>query len=432
MRISTAMVYTKGVNAIQKQQADQVRTQQQISSGMRILSPADDPVGTAAVLELTQYSGVNSQNIANANVITNKLQTEETSLWDVGSLIQGVKEIAIEAGSGILSTSDRESLATSLQGMYQDLLGVANTTDEAGQYLFSGFMGNTAPFTETTPGTVAYNGDQGQREIRLGSQRQIAVSDPGADIFQRIKNGNGTFVTAATSAPAPNAGTGLISVGNVLDAAKWNSAANNKDFMLKFDVSAANPPVTTYDIIDNVTGNSLLTGALPGVAPYPRTYTSGSTISLKSQGAEPAFDFGAELTINGDPATNDTFTVKASTNEDIFTTITNMIATLRTPVSVNQSIVRQNGLNTAMANLNNALDNVLTVHATVGARMNEVTSVQSTQSDLNIQYQAQIGQIQNVDMAQAISDFTLQNTQLQAALQSFSKTQSLSLFNYIQ
>ncbi len=428
MRISTSMVYDQGVGGIQKQQADVLKTQQQVSTGRRILTPADDPVASASILELTQSMNVNEQNGTNANVAKNKLQLEESILTDVGTLIQDVKTLAINAGNGTLSDSDKASLATELESRYQALLGLSNTTDESGQYLFSGFMGATAPFSEVTPGNVTYNGDQGQREIRISARRQVAVSDSGADVFQRIKNGNGVFVTAAT---AGNTGTGLVSPGNVLDKTKWNLAANNKDFTIKFDVdNSTTPPTTTYDIIDNVSTNSLLTGAAPAAAPYPRTYVSGGAISL-SQVGPPAFDYGAELKIEGAPATGDTFTVKASTNVDLFKTLSNLINVLKNPSAVSKSTVLHNGLSTALSNLDNALDNVLTVRAAIGARLKEVESVQNTREDLTIQYKAAISHLQDVDYAKAISDLTLRQMHLQAAQKSFASTQSLTLFNYI-
>ena len=428
MRISTSMVYDQGVGGIQRQQADVLKTQQQVSTGRRILTPADDPVASATVLELTQSMNVNEQNGTNATMAKNKLQMEESILTDVGNLIQDVKILAVNAGNGALSDSDLMSLGTELESRYQALLGLSNTTDETGQYLFSGYMGSTAPFSETSPGNVAYNGDQGQREIRINARRQVPVSDSGADVFQRIKNGNGTFVTAAT---AGNTGSGLVSPGNVLDKTKWNDVTNNKDFTLKFDVdNTTNPPTTTYDIIDNVSGNSLLTGAAPAAAPYPRTFTNGGTISL-SQVAAPAFDYGAELKIDGTPATGDTFTVKASTNEDLFKTLSNMINVLKNPGAISKGTVIQNGLNTAMSNFDNAIDNILTVRAAVGSRLNEIESVQNTREDLTNQYQAAISNLQDVDYAKAISDLTLQQMHLQAAQKTFASTQSLTLFNYI-
>lgn len=433
MRISTSMVYAQGVGTIQKQQADVLKTQQQVATGRRILTPSDDPVSSSSVLELTQYMDVNEQNGANASVATAKLQMEETSLTDIGNLIIDVKTLAVNAGNGSLSASDELMLATELEARYQSLIGLSNATDENGQYMFSGYMGSTVPFSETSPGNVAYNGDQGQREVRISARRQVAVSDSGADVFQRIKNGNGIFVTAAT---AGNAGTGVVSPGNVLDKSLWNGATNNKDFTIKFDVSAAIPSVTTYDIVDNVSGDSLLTGNPAAAAgPYLRTYTSGSTISMKTvappdTNATP-FDFGTELKIDGAPVTGDTFTVKASTNEDLFKTLSNLINVLKNPPAVGVPTALQNGLNTAMSNLDNALDNILTVRAGVGARMKEVEAVQGMREDLTIQFQASISRLQDVDYAQAISDLTLQQTHLEAAQKSFVKTQSLTLFNYI-
>lgn len=429
MRISTSMVYSQGIGGIQNQQTDVLKLQQQVSTGRRILTPADDPVASASILELTQSMNVNEQNGANANVAKNKLQMEESILTDVGTLFQDVKTLAVQAGNTMLTDSDRLMLATELESRYQALLGLANSTDETGQYLFSGFMGRTAPFSEITPGNVQYNGDQGQREIRISARRQVAVSDSGADIFQRVKNGNGIFVTQAG---AGNTGTGLVSPGNVLDKTKWNAAANNQSFTLNFDLdNTQTPPVTTYDIVDNVSGNSLLTGAPPGAAPYPRTYTSGTAISLKSQGAEPAFDFGAEIAIEGAPATGDSFTVNASTNEDVFKTLSNMLDTLKNSQGANKNSQITNGINTVLSNIDNALENVLTVRAEIGARLKEVDSVQNTREDLTIQYKAAISHLQDVDYAEAISNLTLKQMHLQAAQQSFAKTQSLTLFNYI-
>lgn len=433
MRISTSAIYDAGIRRIQQQQADILHTQQQVSTGRRLLTPSEDPVAAAAVLELTQFMNVNEQDGRNASAARSKLEMEESHLADITTLIQDVKTLAVQAANDVLTDGDRQMIVSELQQRYQALIGISNVTDESGEHLFSGYMGATTPFSEVSPGNVVYNGDQGQRMMRISAGHLVAVSDSGSDVFQRIKNGNGKF---ATGAGAANTGTGVISQGSVIDLPKWN-ATPNKDFTIKFDVSATTPPVTTYDIIDNVSGDSLLTGA-PAVAPGPylRTYTSGAAISLKTvsppdTNAAP-FDYGAEIAIEGDPATDDAFTVKASTNVDIFSTVNNLITALQSPASGTiKSSVMHNQINAAMANLDNALDNVLTVRAAVGARLKEVDAVQNTREDLTIQYQSSISDRQDVDFAKAISDLTLRQTQLQAAQKSFVSTQALSLFNYI-
>lgn len=429
MRISTSMIYDLGVNRLQQQTSDLIKVQQQVAAGRRILSPSDDPIASARVLEVSQSSSLNKQYDTNMNSASSALGLEDAILTSIENLIQDVRTTAVNGGNATLSNSDRVSLAAELRGRYQDLLGLANSTDGNGQYLFSGYRGDSMPFAETSPGTVAYSGDQGQRLMQVSTSRQIAVSDSGSDIFLRGKEGNGTFVTAASVA---NAGNGVISPGNPLDLSKWNSATNNKDFTILFDVdSAVTPPVTTYDIKDNVTGFSLLTGVAPAT-PYPRAYSSGSTISLKSQGAEPAFDFGADLVIQGTPADNDAFTVQASANKNIFSTINDLVSLLESSVSGSAGFAKlTNGLNTALSDLDASLDNVLTVRASVGARMRENDAVKSTGADLQLQYQQTISNLQDLDYAKAITDLTRQQTNLQASQQSFMKVQSLSLFNYM-
>lgn len=437
MRISTSTIYDLGVGSIQQQTSALIKTQQQVATGRRILTPADDPVGASRVLEVTQSQTLNEQYGVNSDSATSNLGLEDTILSSVTNLIHDVKTMAVNAGNPTLNSSNLSSMAAELRGRYQELIGLANSTDGGGQYMFSGYQGATPPFSETSPGMVAYKGDQGQRLLQISPSRQIAVSDAGSDIFQQIKNGNGTFVTAAAST---NTGTGLVSPGAVLDPAKWNVATNNKDFTVNFYVdNSLTTPRTSYDIVDNVAGISLLTG-LPPAAPVPgtgylRTYTSGSAISLSTQAppdttATP-FDYGAELNVQGIPASGDTFTVKASTNESLFTTLNNLITAMETANVPSEQSKLTNNLNTALSNLDNGLDKVLTVRASVGARWKEVEAVKSTGQDVALQYQQTISSLQDLDYAKAISDLTRQNAGLEAAQKSYMKIQGLSLFNYI-
>jgi flagellar hook-associated protein 3 FlgL len=183
MRISTSTIYDSGVRAMQQQTETLLQTQQQIASGRRILTPADDPVGAARVLDVSQSQSINAQYGINTGTAGDSLGLEESILGNVTGLLQNVRDLAVSAGNPILNQSDRANLANALRGSFQDLLGMANSTDGGGQYLFSGYQGGKRPFSETAPGQVAYSGDQGQRLIQISPSRQIAISDAGADVF---------------------------------------------------------------------------------------------------------------------------------------------------------------------------------------------------------------------------------------------------------
>ena len=425
MRISSNTIYEAGVSAMQQQNAKLLQAQQQISTGRRILTPADDPIGAAQALQVTQAQTMNAQYSTNAGSASDSLALEESVLGNITSLLQDVRDISVTAGNGALSAKERTILATDLSGRYQQLLGLANTVDGSGQYLFSGYQGGVRPFTQTAPGTIDYNGDQGQRLIQISASEQLAVSDAGSDVFGRISNGNGTFAVAMT---ATNAGSAVMDAGTVLDVSKWNSAANSKDLTVNFSVVGGS---TTYDIIDKNANKSLLTGAAPAAAgPYPLTYASGSAIDLK-QSAPPAlvaFDFGAQLNVTGQPAEGDSFSVKGSTHQDVFKTIDNLVQLLRTSSG---GAGLSNGLVAAQTNIDNALDNVSAVRASAGARLKELDAVQNAGEDRALQYSQTLSRLQDVDYAKAAAELMQQQVSLQAAQQTYVKVAGLSLFNYL-
>ncbi|MEI8031650.1 MAG: flagellar hook-associated protein FlgL [Comamonadaceae bacterium] len=198
MRISSNTFRDAGVAAMQQQNEKLLQVMQQVASGRRILTPADDPVGAVQALSVTQSQSINAQHSTNVGAARDSLTLEESVLGNITSLLQDVRTISVNAGNGVLTSSDRASLATELGNKYQQLLGLANTVDGSGQYLFSGYQGGVRPFSESAPGTIAYGGDQGQRLIQISASDQIAVSDAGSDVFMRIPNGNGSLVAAST------------------------------------------------------------------------------------------------------------------------------------------------------------------------------------------------------------------------------------------
>lgn len=428
MRVSSGMIFNAGLASIQKQTSSLLHTQQQVASGRRILTPADDPVAAARALEVEQTKDTNALFQTNQKMANETLGLEEGRLISVGELIQSVRTLTVQGGGGALSDSDRRSIAGELRQRFDELIGLANATDGSGQFLFSGYMSDTRPFSGSVATGVVYAGDEGQRLLQVSASRQVAVSDSGNDIFMRIRNGNGSFTTSVTST---NSGSGIIDAGTVTDPAKWNVAANNKNFTIRFAVSAAVPPVTTYDIVDNGSGNSLLTGAAPGAAPYPRVFTPGQAIVLKDQGAEPAFDFGAQVVIDGNPASGDTFDIDASTSQSLFTTLANLINALEASSAGNGSTLLANRIGFALTDLDQAQESLLRVRAGIGARMNEIDSLASAGEDLNLNYQETLSRLRDLDYAAAISQLTQEQGYLDAAQKSFLKVTDLSLFNYV-
>lgn len=379
-----------------------MKTQQQLSTGKSILTPSDDPISAAQVLNISQAASLNDQYAINRGRANASLTQEENVLRKVTEVLQNVHGSAVYAGNSSLTDADRKILATELRSNLDSLVSLANTTDEKGQFLFSGYQSNTQPFSRSGL-TVQYAGDQGQRLNQVGPARQMAISDSGSDVFERIKSGNGVFTTGANST---NTGTGIIDGGSVITP----SSLTGNSYQINFTVSAG---ITTYDIIN-------VTTALPVSIANP--YVENSTIN---------FD-GMQMSIKGNPANGDSFTVSPSGNQSIFDTVKSMIVALETPASGHPGGTRlSNNLNSVMQSLSNGLEHILTKQASIGARLQEIDALESVGSDQNIQYEQLLSQLQDVDFAKATTDLQRQQLYLQAAQQAYVRVSGLSLFNYI-
>lgn len=402
MRISTNTFYAAGSSKLGELQATLLRTQQQISTGRKMLTPADDPVAAARAFDISQAQATNTQYGVNRDNIKLSLKLEESILQSITGLLQDVKMVTIGAGNGAYSNADRKSLATELKSRFDELMTLANSGDGQGGYLFAGFQSNSQPFTQTATG-AQYNGDQGSRLLQVSTARQIAFSDSGDKVFEMNKTGNGIFTTGANSG---NTGAGVVSSGLVADA----SLMTGHSYSVTFTVAAG---VTTYDVIDTTNNTTLSTG---------NAYASGQPI---------VFD-GLQLEVSGNPANGDSFTSEPSKNQSMFATVKDLIDVLNLDGqgAANQARLT-NRLSVAHNNLDNALENVLTVRAEIGSRLKEIDSLDNLGSDVNLQFAQSLSDLQDLDYNKAISSLVQQQTVLTAAQQSFAKVSGLSLFNFI-
>jgi flagellar hook-associated protein 3 FlgL len=187
MRVSTGQIYDSSASSMSRGQSSLYKLSSQLSSGRRILSPADDPVASARALVLTQSQQVNEQYADNQGNASSQLGLVDSQLTSLTNLLQNVRDRVVQAGNSALNSSDRQSIATDIESSFSALIGIANSQNGAGDYLFSGYQGGTLPFALASPldtaSTVAYSGDDGQRLLQVSASRQMAVNVAGSDLF---------------------------------------------------------------------------------------------------------------------------------------------------------------------------------------------------------------------------------------------------------
>jgi flagellar hook-associated protein 3 FlgL len=398
MRVSNDTLRNVFLNALEVAPRRIVQTQQQVSTGRRVNTPSDDPVAAARIASLDASLKRLDQYRSNATIARNQLGLEESTLAAVIDNLQRVSELAVQGNNATLSNTDRAAIASELRERRAALVGLANTTDADGKYLFSGYSESTRPFTEGAAGAIVYNGDQGQRSVQITDTRVVAIGDPGARVFQDIAVGNGTFTL---SAGAANTGGGVLGAGTVVNPAAWVRGTYTITFLTP----------STYEVRD---------GAAAVVA--NGTYAPGHSIGF----------LGIDLPIDGSPAAGDTFTVAPSSSRDVFATLDSLIAVLETPASNDAAQAQlHNKVGQLLADLDKATGHVIDARSDIGSRVRALDDEASLSEDFSLQLTQTLSDLRDLDYAEALSRLSQQMFGLDAAQKAYAQTQRLSLFRYL-
>jgi flagellar hook-associated protein 3 FlgL len=400
MRVTQTISQTQFLTTINALESGINATQNQISSSKSFTTASQNPTAAGSVNNYTQALAQSQQYGTNASSAQTNLNTEGNALTQVTNQLQTLRTLALEANNGTLTSSDRTAIATQAVQIQNSLLALANTTNGNGEFIFGGYTSQSQPFSQSAGGAT-YSGDQGQRQVQIAAGQTVADGDNGDTVFNNVKTGNGTFqVTAAGG----NTGSGLIGATSVTSPAAY--VAGN------YNVTFTDP--THYTVTDAaVPPNTVSTG----------TYTDGSTITFNGQ----------QITLTGTPAAGDSFAVSTSTNQSIFATVQNLVNTLQSQASTTPGAVTavNNQIGNAINNIDQALTNTSNVQASVGGRLNSITTQQSVAGSQQVQLQTSISQLQSLDFASAITTLDQQQTTLSAALQAFQLTQGLTLFKFL-
>jgi flagellar hook-associated protein 3 FlgL len=305
MRVSTSQIYNIANISMKQAQNAVLKTQEQISTNKRILTPADDPVAATTILQLNQELGRIEQYGKNINIAENNLHLEEAALDSVVNLIQRMQELAVSAGNTAVMTSvDYQSLATEVESRMEELLNLQNTRNASGQYIFAGYQGGTVPFSDDGSGTFSYHGDQGQLRLQASATVTVAVSDSGRRLFVDVPSGHNTFNTEAN--PANRASPpASISVGQVIDQDVYDKLFPENLVVTFNDHDTVVPSGANFTVTERNSGKVLLANQ-PHVAGQA-IEVAGIRFNIDGMPnpTEPAslpFNFGAPVDFSANPA----------------------------------------------------------------------------------------------------------------------------------
>ena len=410
-RISTTQMQQNAISAMLKQHETLSRTQQQVATGKKIFKPSEDPVAASRIVNLKDTLSSIEQHQSNVDAARARITLSEGVLSSVVESIHRVHELAIQANNDSQNESTRSFIAAEVIQIQDALLNLANTTDSNNEYLYSGALSRFKPFSRNEAGGFEYNGDESHREIQISRSRRIAVDDPGSEVFLEVKNGNGIY---STSDGLENTGTGVIDPGSASGdyIADTYSIVFDKNFSEYADPEKGGEIPLTYSVIDSQ--GTVLSSGIP--------FQSNKAIVFN----------GVHTAIKGEPNDGDYFIVRPSQNQDIFTTLENMIRALQSKSpEANDKISFHNAMNRSITDLNQTLDNILAVRGNIGARLNALDSQENINEAYKLQIREILSNVEDLDFAEAVSRLNLELTGLEASQKAFTRVQDISLFNFL-
>lgn len=398
-RVSTEWAFQNQVLQMQRQQADLSRTQEQVSSGERILQPSDDPAAAVRGLELGRALQETEQFEKNTTMAENRLQRQEGSLEEGGKLLQRARELTVQGNNASQDAETREFMAKELRQIRDGMIDLANTQDASDQFIFAGYKSGTRPFSESGEG-VEYNGDSGKRELQIGPSRKVTDGNPGNEVFMNIREGNGLFVLRDDE---DNEGTGVVKETTIRDSTEWSG----EEFTL--EIIEEGEEYEIRDVDDDVVQDG--------------DFVSGEAIRFQ----------GTEFVIEGSPEEGDQFSIEPSRNQSVFETLDNLIEAFESRTdNPQEETVQRNAVNRGLDDLDQAIDNFLDIRSETGARLSAIDDQRAVNEGSSLDLEVAQSEIQDLDYAEAVSRLTREQIGLQAAQQTFSQVQGTSLFDFLR
>jgi len=446
--INTNVASITARNNLMRSEGELQTSLQRLSSGLRINSAKDDAAGLAIVDRMTsQIRGLN-QAVRNANDGISLAQTTEGALAESSSILQRMRELAIQSANDTNSATDRANLQKEIIQLKAELDRIAETTTFNGKKVLDGTFSaakfqvgaNANENISVTIGGAATT-DMGSNQISFGSLyaatavNGITTGDTDGIV---ITGSTGTATTGAIAADA--SARDVAAAINAKQSSTGVSATAKTDADLTVGAAGLVEFTLTGKAAATISYSVANTSDLSGLAEKINAVASSTGITAESSGGSIQLisSEGYDITVNNDPNTAtgavaiavDTNTIAvadksgtvfgdvtlASSNSFSISDVEGTLAgaslvngatDTSTLVAVNTvDVGTQTGSNSALAIIDSALAFIAEARANLGAVQNRFESTISNLSSISENVSAARSRIQDADFAAETANLT--------------------------
>lgn len=185
MRLSSSQIFSQRVDNITSSQSKWMTEGNKISSGRRVEKPSDDPMAASQAVMVKQSESRNQQYATARGFAKNSMSLQMSLASQMVNITTKIQETLVAAGNdATLSDEDRSSLADQLQGLKDQLVGIGNTKDGVGRYIFAGFQSDKPPFVADATGKITYQGGDKQITQKVDSNIEMVTNFTGIETLQ--------------------------------------------------------------------------------------------------------------------------------------------------------------------------------------------------------------------------------------------------------
>lgn len=194
--VSTSAFYERSSLDLSGLRARAEALQSAMSSGQKLRSSSDDPVGASRLRNLQRVEGFAAIDTTVAARASTDLTLTDSALSTFASYVTRAQELTTQAANGTLTAAQRSVIGVELDQLQQEMVRLANSRDSAGHALFGGEATGDAYGPDAVTGQIGYIGTATAPELPLGEGQTVTSGLTGPEFLNFAVNGNPTNLLA--------------------------------------------------------------------------------------------------------------------------------------------------------------------------------------------------------------------------------------------
>lgn len=243
MRITNNMLSQNLLGNLETSQNQMYDLQNQLSSGLKLTKPSDDPVGAGQAINYNSNIASVAQWQNNCTQALSFMQTTDSTMGDITSMVQQIRTLTVQAADDVNQGDPRLDIKAETDQITQQLQTLANT-QIGNKYIFGGTNTTTEPLSASG---ADWAGNDEPINFNVGNNVTINISVDGNQLFEQAPN-----TTNADGTPTKGLFATLSDLSNAL-------AGNDSDGVpfVADDPDTTDSPLTANQKITNAIGAAL-------------------------------------------------------------------------------------------------------------------------------------------------------------------------------